>query len=481
MRFIRYLCFLHRSFVIPAMTQSLSRSLSLTTAIAIVVGEVIGSGIFFKPREVAEYTGGYLGIILALWIVCGLVNLCGALALAELSAMFPQSGGTYVFLRETYGRAWAFLWCWGEFWVMRTGAIAAMAVYSTYSLRQLAEAVGFRFSESGWGLFRQACAIGIIAVLGGVNIAGTQWGGRVQTFMTAIKVAFVAFFGVLPLLALGEGQQVSNHWWPSHSEPSLWVGIGAALGAIMWTYDGWGNVTVVAEEIRNPEKNVPRALIGGVLLLIVLYTGANLAFHLTLPADQIAQTTIPAQAACEKLLPSIGGNLLAAMILISLVGALNGNILVGPRVLYAASQDHAMLSPFRQISARTQTPVVAIAAVTIWSIALILMPDFRAERTTPLADWLTTYCVFGGSIFYLSAVLAVFVQRSRNPAAPRPYRAWGYPITPTIFVVFYLFLLLSMFVARPNECIWGLTLILVGWVVYMGLGRRNSLPDELHQ
>jgi amino acid transporter len=440
--------------------------LGLSAAVAIVVGEVIGSGIFFKPSEIARHTGGYLGIILSLWVVCGLVNLCGALALAELSAMFPHSGGTYVFLRETYGKMWAFLWCWGEFWVMRTGAIAAMAVYSTYSLEQLTAATGVQLSDSGWALFRQASAVGIIATLGAVNIAGTHWGGRVQMLMTAIKAAFVAFLGALPFLALSEGQSIANDWWPHRSEPSLWAGVGAALGAIMWAYDGWGNVTVVAEEIHHPERNVPRALVGGVLLLIVLYFGANLAFHLTLPASQIAEAMIPAQAVCEKLLPGFGGRLLISMILISLVGAINGNLLVGPRVLYAASQDHALLTPFRRIHPRTRTPAVAIAAVTCWSIALILLPDFRADRSTPLADWLTTYCVFGGSLFYLSAVLAVFVLRIRNPELPRPYRAWGYPITPAIFALFYLFLLTSMFFARPNECLWGLTLIAAGLAVY---------------
>jgi APA family basic amino acid/polyamine antiporter len=446
--------------------------LGLSAAIAIVVGEVIGSGIFFKPREVAEFTGGFLGIILSLWVVCGLVNLCGALALAELSAMFPQSGGTYVFLRETYGKLWAFLWCWGEFWVMRTGAIAAMAVYSTYSLEQLAAAAGWQFSDSGWANFRQASAVGIIALLGAVNIAGTQWGGRVQMLMTAIKVAFVAFLGVLPFLAMGEAQSVNNDWWPHRAEPSLLAGIGAALGAIMWAFDGWGNVTVVAEEIHNPERNVPRALVGGVLLVIVLYFGANLAYHLTLPASQIATEMIPAQAVCEKLLPGFGGKLLVSMLLVSLMGTINGNILVGPRVLYAAARDHAVLTPFRRVQPRTQTPAVAIAAVACWSIALILLPDFRTDQTTPLADWLTTYCVFGGSIFYLSAVLAVFVQRMRNPNVPRPYRAWGYPVTPAIFVLFYLFLLTSMFVARPNECLWGLTLIATGLVLYLAMPKR---------
>ena len=453
---------------------ALPRVLGLVAAVAIVVGEVIGSGIFFKPAEVARATQGHLGVILSLWVACGLVNLCGALALAELSTMFPQAGGTYVFLRETYGRTWAFLWCWAEFWVIRTGAIAAMAVYSTYSLEQLAASAGLQLSEPGWGTFRKASAVAFIAFLGAVNTAGTHWGGRMQTLMTTIKVGFVALLAVLPFIAIGEGPGVRNVWWPEHFEPAMWAGIGSALAAIMWAYDGWGNVTVVAEEIRNPERNVPRALIGGVMLLVVLYFGANLAYHLTLPWQEIAGAFIPAQAVCEKLLPDFGGKLMVAMLLVSLFGALNGNILIGPRVLYAVARDYEVLRPLRSVNARTQTPARAIAAVCAWSIVLILLPDLRADQSVPLADWLTTYCIFGGSIFYLSAVLAVFVLRVKRPDAPRPYRAWGYPLTPAIFAGFYIFLLASMLWARPFECLTGLLLIAAGLAVYMLVARGES-------
>jgi APA family basic amino acid/polyamine antiporter len=441
---------------------------------AIVVGEVIGSGIFFKPKEVALATGGYVGIILSLWVICGLVNLCGALTLAELSSMFPRAGGTYIFLRETYGRLWAFLWCWAEFWIIRTGAIAALAVYSTFSLQQL---FGIDPFAPEWRLTRDFTAMGMIALLGAVNIAGTHWGGRVQTLMTAIKVSFVALLGLLPFIALGEGEQIADSWWPAQADGSLLVGIGAALAAIMWAYDGWGNVTVIAEEVRDPERNVPRALIGGVLVLIVLYFGANLAYHLTLSSEAIGKEFLPAGAVCEKLLPGYGAKLMTAMLLISLFGALNGNILVGPRVLYAVAHDVSLLSPLRRVHPTLNTPATAIALVCAWSMALIVLPDLREDKSVILADWLTNYCIFGGSIFYLSAVFAVFILRKRRPEAHRPYRAWGYPITPAIFVIFYLLFLVSMVRARPQECLLGLTLIGVGLIVYM-LMPKQSAPNS---
>jgi amino acid transporter len=243
----------------------------------------------------------------------------------------------------------------------------------------------------------------------------------------------------------------------------------------MWAYDGWGNVTVISEEIHHPERNLPRALIGGVLMLIVLYTGANLAYHLILPWEKIATTRIPSEAVCEKLVPGYGGKVMTAMLLISVFGALTGNILVGPRVLYAVGRDYAWLKAFRYVNTRTRTPARAIAAVCAWAMILVLLPNVQVgKESTQLADWLTSYCIFGGSIFYLSAVLAVFVLRIKRPDATRPYRAWGYPLTPAIFVLFYVLLLASMFYAGPQQCLWGLTLIFAGLVIYGVMSRVTT-------
>ena len=241
--------------------QRLTPVLGLFSAITIVVGEMIGAGIFLKPATVDETIGGYVGLILLLWVVCGLVNLCGALALAELVAMFPQEGGTYVFLRETYGRGWSFLWCWTEFWVIRSGAIAALAAYGARAVwsEQATLALGWSIAPEHLVLSRKGVAIGLIVLLGGVNVAGTLWGGRVQNVMTTIKVAFILFLAMLPWLALRANNVEWQSPWPDSINQSLLARIGVALAAIMWAYDGWGNVTVLAEETRDPERTIPRA------------------------------------------------------------------------------------------------------------------------------------------------------------------------------------------------------------------------------
>jgi APA family basic amino acid/polyamine antiporter len=448
----------------------LEKVLGLFSVIAIVVGEVIGSGIFYKPQQVAQATEGFVGLILALWILCGLVNLCGALAMAELASMFPHAGGTYVFLRETYGRLWSFLWAWAEFWVIRSGAIAALAVYTAVSLETV-------FNAQGLPTFpgrQKTIAVAAILLLGSINILGTRFGGAIQNVATLIKAGFVAFLAALPFIALRSEPLELGELWPTRVDQGLVLGIGTALAAIMWAYDGWGNVTVVAEEVRNPQRNVPVALIVGVVILIVLYTGANLAYHLTLSSAEIARTVCPAIAVCERLLPNFGARLMQAMILVSVFGALNVNILVGPRVLFAVSRDHAFLRRFSRIHPVTRTPAWAIGGMCVWASALIAMGGLSWDPDRQLFDILTEWTVFGGSIFYFSAVGGVFVLRYRRPEAPRPYRTWGYPLVPLVFLVFYVFLLASMYWAQPIDRLIGLGLIGLGAVAYFAWGESDS-------
>ncbi len=437
-------------------------------AAAIVVGGVIGSGIFLKPQEIASTTGGFLGFILLLWGICGLVNLCGALALAELSAMMPHAGGTYVFLREAYGRLWAFLWGWAEFWVIRSGAIAALAVALAGIVYDMLGQWSLVSSREYKVAFEVSFAIGAIVMLATVNILGTRWGGATQNITTIIKAGFVAFLAVLPFLATGSEMVDVRPLWPTHVDTGLLAATGAALAAIMWAYDGWGMVTVVAEEIRNPARNVPRALIGGVLFLIVLYVAANLAYHLTLPSAVIADpnNNNTAMVVTEKLLGPRGTQLVLAMTMVSIFGALNGNILVGPRVAFAVARDHRMYAPLSRVDPRFGTPALSIGALSAWSCMLILANHVVPIANTSLFTLLTNYVVFGGSVFYFSAVLAVFVLRKRLPDAERPYRTWGYPWVPLVFVVFYVYFLVAMFWARPNECLRGLVLIALGVAWY---------------
>jgi APA family basic amino acid/polyamine antiporter len=466
---------LHR--MVPAATPAdpaehnphrLEQVLGLFSVVAIVVGEVIGSGIFYMPQQVAQATEGFVGLILFLWVLCGLINLCGALTLAELAAMFPHAGGTYVFLRETYGRLWSFLWAWAEFWVIRSGAIAALAAFLAVSMEQALVGLGF----TGAVGHQRALAVAAIAGLGTINILGTRWGGAVQNVATIIKAGFVAFLAILPFIAIRSEPFDLGALWPPAVDRPLIIGIGAALAAIMWAYDGWGNVTVVAEEVHHPERNVPRALIAGVLILIVLYTGANTAYHLTLSSSEIATTICPAIAVCERLLPNFGAKLMQAMIAVSIFGALNVNILVGPRVLFAVSRDHRFLRTFSRIHPTTRTPAWSIAGMCAWASALILMGGLSSNPERPLFMIMTEWTVFGGSIFYFSAVAAVFILRFRRPDAERPYRTWGYPAVPTLFLAFYVFLLASMFWAQPQDRLIGIGLISLGAVVYFAVGQK---------
>jgi basic amino acid/polyamine antiporter, APA family len=440
----------------------LDKVLGLFSVVTIVVGEVIGSGIFYKPQPIAQATGGFVGLILALWVACGLVNLCGALTMAELSAMFPHAGGTYVFLRETYGRLWSFMWAWAEFWVIRTAAIAALAAYTAVSLDGLLLAPD---TGSDGAFRRKMIAVGAIVALGMINILSTRLGGGVQNLATLIKAGFVAFLAVLPFVAIRTEPFDLGTLWPPHVNEGLVAGIGTALAAIMWAYDGWGNVTVIAEEVHRPERNVPIALIVGVGILIVLYTGANLAYHLTLTSAEIAASDRPAVAVCERLLPNFGARLMESMILVSVFGALNVNVLVGPRVLFAVSRDHRFLRQFSRIHPTTRTPAWAIAGMCAWACALVLLGGL-SWTDRPLYDIMTEWTVFGGSIFYFSAVVGVFVVRFLRPHAERPYRTLGYPIVPAIFLIFYVGFLISMFLAQPEDRLIGLGLIAIGAVAY---------------
>ena len=228
--------------------------LGLFSAICLVIGCVIGSGVFLKPSQIAVATQGHVGLILTLWVALGVVNLCGALALAELAAMFPQAGGSYVFLREAYGPLWAFSWAWAEFWVIRSGSIATLAAAMSVALAQSVERAGF----APWGAFEKGLvSVVSIAALAATNIVGTRWAGAVQNFTTVIKIAFVAFLAILPFLAIRSEPIHFEQLWPATLGEGLLAGIGGAISGIMWAYDGWANLPSMAEEVRDPCRNVP--------------------------------------------------------------------------------------------------------------------------------------------------------------------------------------------------------------------------------
>ena len=442
---------------------TLPRVLGRFDALTVVVGSIIGSGIFLKPAAVAQSLDSF-GLIIGVWIVVGLITLCGSLAVAELAAMLPHAGGPYVFLREAYGRLPAFLLGWTEFWVIRTGSLGALSAATTIYLSQLVP-LGHQGQE--------IAAIGIVMFLCGINTVGTRWAARVQNVTTTTKVAFLLVIIVLPF-ALGRAQgNLLLPLLPETYSPSLWKGLGAAMIAVLWPYDGWVHVSSVAEEIRNPQRNVPLALGLGMLIVIVLYVAANVAYHAVLPLDQIRQSSAVAADACRALLGPIGGSLVAMGVMCSTFGALNANVLTGPRMYFAMARDGLLPDSLRRIHERYQTPANAILLQGGWAIVLIVIAYAWKGDPREAFDVLTNYVIFGASVFYALAVAAVFVLRRRRPELPRPYRTWGYPVVPALYLVFFGAALASLLIVTPRESAAGTALILAGMAFYIVMERRR--------
>jgi basic amino acid/polyamine antiporter, APA family len=477
----------------------LVRALGPLMATAVVVGTVIGTGVFKKPQSVAESVP-FFGVAALVWVAGGLLALLGALTYAEVAVLLPRAGGNYVFLREAYGRLAGFLWGWVDFCIIRSASLAALATIFTESLHDVLTNAAFR-NAAGlppdtrldfWT--RQGITVGLLAGLAAVNMAGVRWGGWVQLVITLVKVASLAAIAVLPFLVLLHGGPASavpraanlQPAWPgSWNEVSL-SGVCTAFLGVLWAYHGWMNVAPVAEEVRRPQRNLPLALIGGVVVIIALYLGANLAYALVLPRDTMAglkETTV-ATAFGQELLGPLGAVAVSAAIMASTFGALNGNLLVGPRLLYAMGEDGLAPRALRDVHPRYHTPVHAIGVLTLWATVLLLCgaswTRFRPGKS--LFDILTDLAMFGAVIFETLAVVSIFVFRRRWPDAERPYRCVGYPVVPILYVLLPAFVLVNMFLGQKErlEALAGAGFIAVGVAVYflLGLGRTGPNAKE---
>ena len=475
--------------------QTLPRVLTRFDAITVVVGSIIGSGIFLKASTVATELGSFVPIM-AVWIVVGLVTLCGALALAELAAMLPQAGGPYVYLREAYGRLPAFLWGWTEFWIIRTGSLGALAcatvIYGDILLQAM-KAGGllpaFLYARVPLSHGSQAVvALALTFSVSMINVIGTKWAAWVQNITSVIKVGFLVFLIVAPFVLMKADTNNLMPLWPTSVSISFWQAMGVAMIAVFWPYDGWINIGPVAEEVREPQKNVPIALAVGMLIVIVVYLGANISYHLVLPMASVAGSKGVASDVTQALLGPMGVWFAALFVMCSAFGALNSNLLAGPRIYFAMARDNLFPAAIRQVHPRFQTPAYAILAQMAWSLVLIVAayawtapqaadPTATAAQTiaTPAIqpnpagdafDALTDFVIFGGSIFYALAVGAVFVLRRRRPDLPRPYLTWGYPFTPAFYLLIFVAVLVSLLVGKPLQTIAGSALIVAGMIVY---------------
>jgi APA family basic amino acid/polyamine antiporter len=456
--------------------QSLPRVLGLFDAVTVVVGSIIGSGIFLsKVGRVAAELNSF-GPILCVWIGVGLVTLCGSLALAELAAMFPHAGGPYLYLREAYGKLPAFLWGWTEFWVIRTGSIGALACATVIYLNEVV--------PLPTAFLQASLAIGIVLGLSGINYFSTRWGATVQNITTVVKVGFLVAIICLPLLM---GKTDTAHlapMWPSSGSPNLWKAIGVAMVAVLWPYDGWINIGPVAEEIKDPQRNVPRGLAVGMLVVIVVYVGANVSYHLTLPMDSLARQVNPvtgevgptstvASDVFAVLFGGVGRTIAALGVMCSTFGAVNSNMLTGPRIYFAMARDGLLPAALRSVHLHYRTPGNAILAQGIWTTILLIVFYAREKNPRETFEAMTDSVIFGGLIFYSLSVAAVYVLRWTRPDEPRPYRTWGYPFTPALLLIAYAAAALSEITERPMESLGVAALIATG-VIYYAFASRGA-------
>jgi APA family basic amino acid/polyamine antiporter len=426
----------------------LARELGLFSTVSLVIGTVIGSGIFLVPAEIARavHTPGWM---LSVWVIGGVLTLLGALSLAELGAAMPDAGGIYTFISRAFGPLWGFLCGWMLFTVATSGSIATLAAAFPIYLGGFVPMTPVTAKLAG---------IAVIVALTWINILGVKNGARVGNVLTVLKVG--GLVGMVAAIFLLPGPRIDTPpaVAPLPSGPISAAAIGAAVIAVLWAYEGWHDLSFAAGEIRDPQKNFPRGLVGGVALIVVLYLAANLAYLKVLTPAEIAATDRVALTAMTRVTGAFGGRLLTAAILCSILGAMNALILAGPRAYYQMAKDGLFLERASRVHPRWRTPVEALLLQGLWSVFLVLFIGGFSQ--------LFTYVIFGGWIFYALAVLSVVVLRTKAPDMPRPFRVPGYPVVPLLFGAAALALVVSTLIATPRESGIGLAFIGLGVPVY---------------
>ena len=452
----------------PPLKNELKRDLGPWAAASIVVGTVIGSGIFLVPRTMIQRVGS-VEMVFAVWIVGGLLSLAGALSYAELAAAMPEAGGEYVYLREAYGPLWGFLYSWTQMWVAKSGSIATLAtgffLYLGNFFPQLDivfYSVPLPLGPNGGPLelrYGQLLAIVLILGLAWLNYYGVKLGGEVQTAVTALKVALIALI-ILAGLALGHPHAPDA----GAATPLTFAGFIAALVAALWAYDGWNNVSMVASEVREPQRNLPRALIGGTAGVIGIYLLANAAYFRVLAPGEVAGSDRVAAAMMGRIFGMSGASAVSIAAMISIFAALNGSILSGSRVPYAAAREGLFFAAVGKVDPVHRTPGVSIVVLSLWSCLLVLSGKY---------DDLFNLVIFASWILYGMTAASVIVLRVKRPDMQRPYRTVGYPVVPLLFVLGACILLVSTFFDRPRESLMGLGLMVIGLPFYIYWKRRN--------
>lgn len=444
------------------------RGLGAWDGTLLVIGSVLGTGIFLTTDDMARALP-HEGLLLLVWLAGGALTLAGALAYGELGTMFPRAGGIYHFLKEGYGPLPAFLYGWCGFLVIMSGGIAAIAVgFAEYlgsflpfssTANQLASAtlLGLEWRLSG----AQVIAVVAILALTAVNWLGLRAGATVNNLLTAIKVAAIGGFAVLAFavparepLALVAPVRTSG----------LAAAFGIALVAALWSYDGWYGLTFEAGEMRDPARDLPRALVLGTAACTALYVLVNVVYFRALSLDEVATTERLGEAAAGALFGAGGARALAAAIVVSAFGCLASNILYSARLYLPMAQDGLFFRSLGEVHGRFRTPGRSLWAQGGWATLLALTGTF---------EQLYTYVVFVAVLFHAATGAALFVLRRSRPAAERPYRAWGYPVVPALFVLASLWLAVNTLIERPTESLLGLGLLLLGLPAYRAWRLRS--------
>jgi APA family basic amino acid/polyamine antiporter len=456
----------------PSEKPSLVRGLSLLDSVLLLVSGIIGSSIFLTAKDIAGPLPHPFWFFLV-WILGGAISLCACAAFAELGSMFPDSGGQYIYLREAYGDLVAFLYGWMLFAVANGGTIAALSVASAAYMGNIVPAISQQhviFTAVGIAFTRtHAVGLVLIAILTGVNVFGLRWGALLNNVSTWTKFTAMAGFVVLGF-AIGKG-----HWsnFTAHAPGGISMGLspgqlisalGVGLIAVFWAYDGWVYITWVAGEVKDPRRNVPLAMVFGVLAVGAIYLAMNMTYLYALPLSEVAKHETIAHAAAATLFSPDAAIWLSAMIAISCFSAAAAGTLCGSRVYLAMAQDGVFFKRMAVIHPKWRTPAFSLIGQGIWAAVLTMSGRY---------DQLYTYVIFGMVLSYTLTVIGLFILRWKRPDVPRPYRCTGYPWVPGFYVLVGVAWTLNTIVTRPTQAFWGAAIVLAGVPGYLYWKRKS--------
>jgi basic amino acid/polyamine antiporter, APA family len=429
----------------------LPRTLGLWSSVALVVGITIGSGIFRSPAGIARQAPNPL-VMIGLWVAGGAITLCGALSLAEIAAALPETGGIYAYLREAWGRRAAFLFGWSELVLIRASALGGIAVvFGEYLLRS------FGIDPSSHVLVARGLSAAAIVFAAAVNVRGATLGALIVGVATWAKFGALALL-VLASFTLGASHGASAAHLTAPSAGTLAVGsIGLALVSVLWAYDGWADLSFASGEVKDPARNLPRAIILGTLALIAIYVLTNLAYLYVLPIEAVARSPLVAADTMMALFGRAGVVLVSVFVMISSFSSLNGSMLASPRVFFAMADDGLLFKAMAKVHPRYQTPYVAIILAAALGVAFVMSRSFeRLTDTFVLAIW----------PFYALGVAAIYRLRASRPDLPRPYRAIGYPVVPAIFIASVAAFVINSLINDTTNSVITFAVIFAGLPIY---------------